>query len=278
MKKIIISTFLLFIGVFFLESFKPLKIMKKDGAAPGYTGSPGDSLKNCTACHGGIATHVLKWMRSNVPQDGYIPGNTYTITAINKVVGATRFGFECSPQDSIGNLIGSMIVTDTATTKFVGGNKYITYTSNGVGSIDSMKWSFDWVAPATGTRDVKFYGAFNSNFNHNKSNDQTFIGTMLLKENLNNSITTLDKKLATFNIYPNPANDYIDINYELNNMSNISIEIIDLNGKTIQTILHEKQQGLINIQVNTQNLKSGNYLVRMNSGGKTMVRKVTITH
>ena len=201
---------MLLVAMVTLQSFKPLRTMKKDGAAPGYTGSPGDSLKNCTACHGGTATLVTKWIRTNIPADGWIAGRTYTITAVNKVVGATRFGFEVSPQDLSGNLLGTMIVTDTSISKFVGGNKYITYTNNGIGGIDSMKWSFDWVAPAAGTGEVTFYGAFNSNFNHNKTNDQTFITKLSVKEDLSNGITPADDKLH-FAIYPNPAHEQLNI-------------------------------------------------------------------
>ncbi len=91
MKKAILLVLLAFTGVIALESFV-LRVARKDGTDPGYTGSPGDSLKNCTACHGGIAFPVDGWITSNIPSSGYVPGTTYTITAKNREFGATRFG------------------------------------------------------------------------------------------------------------------------------------------------------------------------------------------
>ncbi len=70
---------------------------RKDGTEPGYTGSPGDSFKNCTACHGGTTQNVDGWIVSNIPSTGWVPGERYTITATNTKMGATRFGFEVSP-------------------------------------------------------------------------------------------------------------------------------------------------------------------------------------
>lgn len=97
MKKLIYVITALLFGIITLESFNAHRLGKKDGAAPGYTGSPGDSLKNCTACHGGNAFKVDTWITSNIPADGYIPNKTYTIKTTNREHGATRFGFEISP-------------------------------------------------------------------------------------------------------------------------------------------------------------------------------------
>jgi hypothetical protein len=70
-------------------------IMKKDGAAPGYTGSPGDSLKNCTACHGGTAIKINNWITSDIPADGYVPGKTYIIRAITRNRELQGLGLRC---------------------------------------------------------------------------------------------------------------------------------------------------------------------------------------
>ena len=276
--KIIGAFTLVFIGVIVLESFRPLRTMKPNGAPPGYTGSPGDSLKNCTVCHGGTAIPVQKWMKANIPAEGYTPGQTYTITAFNKVVGATRFGFEVSPQDSSGNILGTMVLTDTVKTMFVGGNKYITYTNDGIESVDSMKWSFDWVAPAAGTGKVTFYGAFNSNFNHNKSNDQTFIGTSVAKENLRVGIASVSKGNMGFSVFPNPANDAVTLCFELKKEATVLVEIIDLSGKQVSVVLNDKCTGFVNKQFNTAMLPNGTYILCMKVDGKVSTQKINIAH
>jgi hypothetical protein len=53
-----------------LQSFDTKSLRKVDGTEPGYTGSPGDSLKNCTVCHGGTAETIEGWITSNIPTTG----------------------------------------------------------------------------------------------------------------------------------------------------------------------------------------------------------------
>ena len=86
------------------------------GAPAGSTGSPGDGGITCTNCHSGPAASVQTgWITSNVPVSGYVPGNTYTITATVTRPGHVKFGFEVSPQNISGVLQGTLINTSTAT-------------------------------------------------------------------------------------------------------------------------------------------------------------------
>jgi hypothetical protein len=123
------------------------------GAPAGYTGSPGDG-KNCTQCHGGSPSTVSGWITSDIPPEGYTPGNTYTITVT--VTGGSRKGFEVSPQNPAGALLGTL--TAGTGNKLVGSNKYVTQNA---GSYNNPAvWTFTWTAPAAGTGLVTFWGAF----------------------------------------------------------------------------------------------------------------------
>lgn len=124
------------------------------GAPPAKTGSPGDG-SDCTDCHGGTATTVSGWITSNIPADGYTPGQVYQITANNQITGSGKFGFEVSPQNVAGDLLGTL--TAGANNHLVGGNKYVTHT-NATTSLST--WTFNWTAPVAGTGQVTFYGAF----------------------------------------------------------------------------------------------------------------------
>lgn len=128
-----------------------------NGAPAGYSGSPGDG-KNCTECHGGTATSVTGWITSNIPVSGYVPGQTYQITATNNITGSGKYGFEVSPQNNAGTLLGTLAAGTNS--QLVGGNKYITHTA---ASTSINTWTFNWTAPAAGTGDVTFYGAFAKN-------------------------------------------------------------------------------------------------------------------
>jgi hypothetical protein len=90
---------------------------------------------------------------SNIPTSGYTPGSTYTITAT--VTGAGDKGFQISPQNISGTLLGSLIA---GTGSKIVGVKYITHTSPK--TTNTATWTFQWIAPIAGTGNVTFYGAF----------------------------------------------------------------------------------------------------------------------
>lgn len=275
MKKIVYCSLLaaaVFVG---LESFKPHRVMKKDGAAPGYTGSPGDSLKDCTACHGGFKTDVNGWITSNIPKEGYEGGKKYTIYVKNIEIGATRFGFEISPQDLKGKLMGKMVITDTVKTKLVGADKYITYTANGIESIDSMTWSFDWIAPPAGSGDFVFYGGFNSNYEGHKAGDQTFLSTLAVKENNPAGYSKLENKTC-IQLYPNPTSEYISVSLNNKQKMNGEVEVIDLSGRKCATL----HSGAISVHYSAKyklpKLKAGTYFLQVKTSDQNFVKSFVV--
>ena len=148
------------------------------------TGSPGDGGATCKNCHAG-PTPVTEpgLITSDIPAYGYTAGQTYTITATVVRNGHTKFGFEISPQSSSGTLLGTMIVTNTTETQLIGSGKYITHKTGGVSGTNSRTWVFNWTAPAAGTGNVTFYGAFNiTNAMNNSSGDTTVLSTLTVSE------------------------------------------------------------------------------------------------
>jgi len=129
-------------------------VLTPNGAPPAKTGSPGDG-SNCTECHGGTATTTPGLITSNIPSGGYVPGTTYQITATNTLTGAGKYGFEVSPQNVAGTLLGTLIAGSGS--QLVGSNKYVTHLS---ANTTTNTWTFGWVAPSAGTGTVTFYGAF----------------------------------------------------------------------------------------------------------------------
>jgi len=123
------------------------------GAPAGATGSPGDG-HSCTSCHGGTATAVSGYFSTNIPGSGYVAGNTYTITV--SFSGSGGKGFEVSPQNVSGTQLGTLIAGTG--NKLVSGSKYCTQSSS-VSSTPAT-WTFTGTAPAAGTGNVTFYGAF----------------------------------------------------------------------------------------------------------------------
>jgi hypothetical protein len=125
------------------------------GSPAANTGSPGDG-KHCShsGCHNGSATTQAGIITSNIPGTGYTPGASYTITVA--LTGSGNKGFEVSPQNATGTLLGTL--TAGSGSKLVGSGKYVTQNSAVGGS--SATWNFTWTAPSAGTGTVTFYGAF----------------------------------------------------------------------------------------------------------------------
>ena len=132
-------------------------IGKLTGSPGGKTGSTMDN-SDCTSCHNVQGTTVSTTnITSNIPSDGYIPGNTYTITA-NLVNAGGPNGFEITCEENTSNTkTGILFNTNPSATQLVNNGNAITHTTAG-NSLNT--WSFDWEAPSIGTGDITFYGAF----------------------------------------------------------------------------------------------------------------------
>ena len=181
MKRNLLAVFSSVILLLVLTVSTQIAFTSTGGPPAGRTGSPGDGGSTCASgCHTGMAvTPTFGWISSNVPATGYVPGQTYIITATATQSGCVKFGFQISPQSITGAYIGTMIVTDPTNTQIVS-TKYIEQKSAGtVGSTNSHTWTFDWIAPATGIGTVTFYGAFNcSNNNNSSSGDHIYTSTL----------------------------------------------------------------------------------------------------
>jgi hypothetical protein len=154
------------------------------GATAMRTGSPGDGGATCKNCHAGpTPTTQAGLITSTIPAAGYTAGQTYTITATVARSGHTKFGFEVSPQNTAGTQLGTLIVTNTTEMQLVGSGKYITHKTAGVTGSNSRSWVFNWTAPAAGTGNVTFYGAFNiTNAMNNSTGDTTVLSTLTVAE------------------------------------------------------------------------------------------------
>jgi hypothetical protein len=63
-------------------------------------------------------------------------------------------------------------------------------------------------------------------------------------------------------VYPNPANDYINYSYQLNENAFIEIEIFDIMGNSVVKLTENKPKGVFFIPIEVNNLTSGMYLIR----------------
>ena len=155
-------------------------ISNTTGSSGGMSGAPGDNT--CVQCHStfGLNTGTaLVSIISTIPASGFVPGNTYTITASAAQTGISKYGFE------VHEALGSILITNPTTTQHLGfGSNRITHQAAGTTVIiNNISWSFDWVAPATGSGNVTFYGAFvAANNATGNNNDHVYTTNLMVSE------------------------------------------------------------------------------------------------
>jgi hypothetical protein len=172
-KQLFMKSFYKF-SYLLLIPFAALLYANSSGSPGGRSGSPGDGGATCTACHAGTATAQSGWITTNIPDNGFTPGETYEVTLNAAHSGAGRFGFELTAENPVGNKLGGFTITDATRTKLIGGGNAVTHTSSGNSGGNNTSWSFSWTAPADEV-EVRFYAAVNAaNGNGNTAGDQIY--------------------------------------------------------------------------------------------------------
>ena len=78
----------------------------------------------------------------------------------------------------------------------------------------------------------------------------------------------------SLDVYPNPTNAHINIDYEFINSENGSLFIYDLNGSLYKSIQLSRANSTLNMDLN--DLSSGIWLFRLNNGAKSLTKKVMV--
>ncbi|MBI9032800.1 T9SS type A sorting domain-containing protein [bacterium] len=77
--------------------------------------------------------------------------------------------------------------------------------------------------------------------------------------------------------YPNPFNPTTKIEYKLPQPSQVKLEVLDILGKNVTTLVNEqKSGGTYIIEFNAEYLPSGIYLYRLTAGDFTQTKKLLL--
>ncbi|HSH68049.1 MAG TPA: T9SS type A sorting domain-containing protein, partial [Bacteroidia bacterium] len=78
-------------------------------------------------------------------------------------------------------------------------------------------------------------------------------------------------------LYPNPANTFFTIEYQLPKSENVFYEIMDITGrKIISSEAIKQSEGFHQVSVQTGELSVGMYYVKMKIGNQTATKKILI--
>ncbi|MFH0990574.1 MAG: T9SS type A sorting domain-containing protein [bacterium] len=77
--------------------------------------------------------------------------------------------------------------------------------------------------------------------------------------------------------FPNPFNPATNIVYSIPKESYVTLEVIDMLGRTVSTLVNEsKSAGTYTVSFDASKISSGMYLYRLTSDGHTLLKKMTI--
>jgi len=248
------------------------------GAPAGKANDPASGSANCTGCHSGTATSATTQasITSTIPTAGYTPGATYTITANVNFTGRSKFGFQVSPQNAAGTLLGTLINT-SAQTKLVGAAKYVTHTTAGNSGTNTKSWTFDWTAPAAGTGAVTFYGSFMaSNGDGGTNGDIIYTTSYAVTEAVASGISEVEANTNALTVIN--LKNALQISYNAQSVATANVELYTLNGTLVSTTSFEQQNaGAVNLNVDVKDgLNTGIYIVKVQQGTQVFTKKLAL--
>jgi hypothetical protein len=243
-----------------LSGFSGGDLKSSGGAPPGYTNSPFDG-KNCSHCMGGTATPVSGWITSTIPASGYVLGQTYTIVVSG--TGTAKKGFQLSPQDPSGTLIG--VLTPLGDTKLVGLGRYITHTTPS--QSNPAIWTFEWTAPNAVSGDVVFYASIAL------GKTDTRVTTYTVSQS---SVWIDERELRITGVYPNPVKDKLTLGFVLPAEATCEADLLSLSGKKYSNLISETLPAGSYTKQIVIDLPAGVYILRFRAGEKEMSRKIVV--
>jgi len=80
--------------------------------------------------------------------------------------------------------------------------------------------------------------------------------------------------LNTINLFPNPVNEQLTIQYSQNNNQPVNISFTNSTGQLMLTKSYEAQNGFNEIQMNTVSLSKGVYVITVDTGTEVYYQKL----
>jgi hypothetical protein len=278
-KTITIICALLAGGFMIVDNASNVAIANTSGSQGGYTGSISDG-KTCGTsggCHGGGAVDQAM-ITSDIPVTGYVPGEDYTVTITITQSGITKFGFEATAEDALGNQVGA--ITGGSGVNVIGtggGTGHATHSASSTSGTGVKSWSFTWTAPAFGTGAVTIYGSGNAaNSGNNTTGDQIYKDAQTFNE-VSGVAVEENVSLIEFVAFPNPVQDVLNVKFDNYGASNMQLDLYDLQGRNVRafhngSIAGAKQQ----MSYNVSDLDAGIYLLNLTMNGNVYTQKVIV--
>jgi hypothetical protein len=269
MKKLLLSFFVVSIGSICYSVFTgDANVHSNTGGSPSASGCSCHSATN----QNDAATFIRVEDNQGNTVTAFTAGATYKIIFGTAKTGRVKFGFALSADQGTLNVIAG-------NTKIQKSGVYITHTSSGTAATatDSAKWEANWTAPASASSATLnlIVNASNNN-SSSDAGDLIVAKTLTLSKSSNTGMS--EAQIGMLSIYPSPARSFVYINYEMKQGSDVVIQLRDIQGKIISTLLNEyetagKQEHKI---VFDNSINHGFYFIEIKAGSAIKTQKILI--
>lgn len=89
-------------------------------------------------------------------------------------------------------------------------------------------------------------------------------------------INEIQDEISAFSLYPNPADEELNVRFDSNISNRATIKIADVTGKSIQNVIVNASSGTNIVSINTKSLTAGIYLMRIEMNGSMRTKKFII--
>ncbi len=237
------------------------------GSPGGRTGSPGDG-QTCRTCHSGAAPTTLSdAIDTDIPAEGYTPGETYNITASISEQGRNMFAFELTSETANRGKQGQWIVTNTSQNRLTNSNRAITHSSGGRSGSGSKTWQMQWKAPEVNVGAITFYAALMAaNGNGGNSGDNLYVAQKTVQAKQTTSVKNLKEDISV-ELFPNPVTSFVTLRLPQDFNEDYGVYLIDAGG--VVRAFYENQAHSRQVKIDVSQLASGNYFLRIFSDNFT---------
>lgn len=142
--------------------------------------------------------------------------------------------------------------------------------------VDSL-YKFDATAPAAKVNPMDVLTNPEAKLQKSKFTGTRFAITISPTTSVGNETDDKASKFALDQNYPNPFNPTTTINYSVENAGEVNISIYNLMGQKVAELVNgTKASGSYNVTWNASSVSSGMYYYRLEAGGQSITRKMTL--
>ncbi len=244
------------------------------------TGCPGDvSNFHSTSTAGAGTITSTSWNFGNSTTATTPDAKTTYAMGSYTVLMTVKNSFGCSSTASVGVNIDTATASFTYTIDLTGGTGVHFHAVDS--NMTSYSWDFgDGSATSTAFNPTHIYSSKASykvkltatNGGCSGTDSAVIVYTGIAGE--------LEANNYHLNIYPNPFNEYTNISYSLEKASQVKVEVMDVLGRTVATLVnHNQTEGAYNVKFDAteyNGTNAGVYIVRMTIGDRIVTKQITL--